>query len=509
MVDRSSRALATELAPIAALVAISGALVAAYIQNGPRLDLFPDSLAYATVADHLPSSFISAGRLPGYPVLMAVSSWLPAGRDVALVALQSLMFVATVVLIYLIARAALGHAWMAFLVAFLIASDLLLGGFARIAMSETMAVFLTATVAMAAVDLLRTGRLRYLWLMTGLMLALLLTRPEWAFLGFVLVPYVLLVMARRGQLNRRMLAQGAASIAAVVLAIGAYSVGNKIVNGYLGISNIGNVALLGKVMVYEMAGEAPPPYDRLATQVQAIGPALGPWPLMQIAPFNDPNHQLAGDFARAVIEKDPVGFGSHVFGTVITSSTEYDAVYLRIDDQGPYGSALHTLLSIDERRYAEFVLVPALALVWLAAGLMVGPGNQRMQVMGATSVIVIYGTLSAAAGTFDEFGRIHMPINGLSTLLVVGTLLFNLEYAYRLRNRTALIPLGVSAIEVAYIALNHRLHSTPLTALALVAIGVLQAMVLVARFRRQAGHPGSPDEGTRAGAGNGSADMSM
>ncbi|TMD92870.1 MAG: glycosyltransferase family 39 protein [Chloroflexi bacterium] len=468
-----------ELAPVAAVIAISGAVAGAYFANRPHLDIFPDTPVYAAVADHLPSSFISAGRLPGYPVLMAISSWLPGGRDVALVVLQCLMFVAAVVFIYLIARVALGHAWVAFVVAFLIATDLLMAGFARIAMSETIAVFLTTGVALAAVAYLRSAQLKHLWLTAALMAALLLTRPEYAFLGIVLLPYLLVVMWRRGQLDRRLLAQGAASVAMVVLVVVGYSAANWIVNGYLGISNIGNVALLGKVMVYRMEGEAPPPYDRYTALVSAIGPAAGPWPLMQIAPFNDPNHQLAGDFARAVVEKDPVGFANHTFGTILTSSTDYDAVYLRINDQGAFAPELHKLLALDERRYAAFVLVPALALVWLVFGLVARPENHRAQVMGAMSVIVIYGTLTAAAGTFDEFGRIHMPINGLSTLLVVGSLFFNLELAYKLRNLTALIPLWVAAIKIAYIALIPIVHSTRITAVALAAIAVLQALVLV------------------------------
>lgn len=479
----------SELWPVAALIAISGAVVSAYIANSPRLDHFPDTPAYASVADHLPTSFISAGRLPGYPVLMALSSWLPGGRDISLVVLQALMFVAAVVFIYLIARAALGPVWMAFVIAFLVGSDLLMAGFARIAMSETMAVFLTAAVALAAMSFLRSGRLWHLWLTAAVMVALLLTRPEWAFLGIGLLPYLLVVMWRRGRLDRRLLAQGVASIAMVVVVVGAYSVANRIANGYLGISNIGNVALLGKVMVYNMEGEAPPPYDQYAAQVAAVGPAAGPWPLMQIAPFNDPNHQLAGDFAKAVIEKDPIGFANHTFGTVITSSTDYDAVYLRISDQGAFGSALRGLLALDEKRYAALVLVPALALVWLAFGLLARPEDHRAQLMGAMSVIVMYGTLTAAAGTFDEFGRIHMPINGLATLLVVGTLLFNLDYAYKLRNLRALIPLSVAAIEVAYIALIPVVHSTRITAVALVAIAILQAMVLVGWSTRPSASP--------------------
>jgi hypothetical protein len=70
---------AARLAPVLQLVFLLGTsatVLAAYVANSPRLDRFGDSPTYEFVANALPRSFISSSRMPGYPVLIAVSSWL-------------------------------------------------------------------------------------------------------------------------------------------------------------------------------------------------------------------------------------------------------------------------------------------------------------------------------------------------------------------------------------------------------------------------------------------------
>jgi hypothetical protein len=164
--------------PLVALLAVSSAVLAAYIANSPHLDRFGDSPTYEFVANDLPKSFISSSRMPGYPVLIAVSSWLPGGREVGLIVTQGLLILAAVVATYFIARVALGHQSMAFLVAFVIATDLLLAGYVRVVMSETLAVILTLAVIAAVLRFMVDFRLRYLWITAGLLIALDITRPE-------------------------------------------------------------------------------------------------------------------------------------------------------------------------------------------------------------------------------------------------------------------------------------------------------------------------------------------
>src|ERR1700674_6067980 len=112
--ESSSRTRAvTSTRSVVALLGIATTVLAAYIANSPRLDRFGDSPTYEFIADGLPKSFLSSSRLPGYPILIALSSLLPGGRELGLICTQAVLSLAAVAVTYFIARAALGHRSMA------------------------------------------------------------------------------------------------------------------------------------------------------------------------------------------------------------------------------------------------------------------------------------------------------------------------------------------------------------------------------------------------------------
>jgi hypothetical protein len=490
-----SLSIRSQLFPVAALLAVSAAVLAAYIANSPHLDRFGDSPTYEFVANALPKSFISSSRMPGYPILIAVSSWLPGGREVGLIATQALLILAAVVATYLITRSALGHRWMAFVVALVIATDLLMAGYVRVVMSETLAVILTLAVIGAILQFMIDFRPVFLWLAAGLLIALDLTRPEWVLLMAILVPYLLVVARRRQVLNRKLLTHGVASIAAVFVALGAYCTGNLIVNDYFGLSSFSNDALLGKVMVYGMVPEAPPPYSKFIPMVESYSSV---WELVLVPPFNDRNSALAGEFARATILHDPVRFTQDVLGSAITSLGEHDTQFLRIHDDAPFGRWLQTLLAIGEIRYRSFLILPALALAWMIAGVMVPGVNHRAQILGVLGLIVLYCWLTTAAGTYGEFERLRMTINPISTAIVFGTLFFMLRFA--VRNRDKLIPaLALAGLDLAVMGVLHSVTSTALSEVILLGLALVQAAAIV----RWSGLLVSPDKTAVASASGG------
>jgi hypothetical protein len=470
-----SPGIRSALIPVGALFVVSAAVLAAYIANSPRLDRFGDSPTYEFVADALPKSFINSSRMPGYPVLIAVSSWLPGGREVGLIVTQAVLILAAVVATYFVARAALGHRWMAFVVALVIATDLLMAGYVRVEMSETLAVILTLGVIGAILRFMVDFRLRFLWLTAGLLIALDLTRPEWVLLMAIVVPYLLVIARRRQLLTRKLLVHGVASVAAVFVALGAYCTGNLLVNDYFGLSSFSNDALLGKIMVYGMVSEAPPPYSKYIPMVESYSSV---WELVLVSPFNDRNSVLAGEFARATIRHHPFQFTQDVLGSAITSLGEHDTQFLRIHDDAPFGRWLQTLLAVGEIRYRAFLILPALALAWVIGGVMVPAINRRAQVLGVLGLIILYDWLTTAAGTFGEFERLRMAINPISTAIVFGTLFMLLRFA--LRNRDKLIPaLALVGLDLAVMGGLHQVSSTALSEVILLGLALVQAVALV------------------------------
>jgi hypothetical protein len=467
--------VSTSLRQVIALVGVASAVLAAYVANSPRLDRFGDSATYESMASSLPGSFISTNRMPGYPVLIAISSWFPGGRGAGLIVTQAILILAAVVATYVIARAATGHDWIAFLTALAIAGDLLMAGYVRVVMSETLAVILALAMTIAIVRYLVDFRPSDLWLTAGLLVALTLTRPDWALVIVVLIPYVLLIAYRRRRLNRSVLAHGAAAIAVVLLAIGAYCTGNLIVNGYFGLSSVGNVALLGKVMVYDMVDEAPARYSYLVPIVKSSN---SPWDLVGSPPLNDRNFSLAGDFAKAIIIHDPLRFGQDAMGTAFTTVGEHDSVFIVIRPDGLFGRPLQVLLVIDQLRYRGFLIVPALALAWVIAGVILAGINRRAEVMGVLGLLILYSWLTTSAATFGEFERVRMPINPLETIVVIGTLLLFLLIG--LRDASRRIPaFALVAIDLVAIGFLPHISSTLLSEVALVALTALQAFAII------------------------------
>jgi len=465
----------TWLRQVIALLGIASAVLAAYIANSPRLDRFGDSPTYEFMASALPGSFISTSRMPGYPLLIAISSWLPGGKEVGLIATQAILILAAVVATYAIARAATGHDWMAFLIALVLATDLLIAGYVRIVMSETLAVILTVAMTVAILRYLVDFRPSYLWLAAGLLVGLTLTRPEWALLIVVLVPYLLLIAHRRRRLNRSVLAHSAATIGAVLLAIGAYCTGNLIVNSYFGLSSVGNVALLGKVMVYGMVDEAPARYSWLVPIVKSSD---SPWTLVASPPLNDRNFSLAGDFAKAIIIHDPVRFGQDVMGTAITTVGEHDSVFIVIHPDGPFGRPLQVLLVVDLLRYRGFLIVPPLALAWVLAGVILAGVNRRAEIMGVLGLLVLYSWLTSSAVTFGEFERVRMAINPAETTILIGTLLLILLLGLKDASRR-LPAFALVAIDLAAIGFLPHISSTLLSEVALLALAALNAFAIL------------------------------
>jgi hypothetical protein len=465
------------------LLGTSATVLAAYIANSPRLDRFGDSPTYEFVANDLPRSFVNSARMPGYPVLIAVSSWLPGGREVGLIVTQAILILASVLATYLIARAALGHQWLAFLVAFIVATDLLLAGYVRVVMSETLAVALTQLLIVVTLRFMLDFQARYLWVMAGLTVALTLTRAEWALVMLVLVPYLFVIAHRRRLLNRTMVTHGVAGAAAVFVALGAYCTVNLVEHGYFGLSSYSNVALLGKVKVYGMVHDAPAPYSAWIPMVNSYQSV---WDLVTHPPFNDANSVLAGEFARAAILRDPLRFAQDVLGSAISSAGEHDSQFLVIHGNSAFGRPLQVLLVIDQLRYRGFVILPALAIAWVLTALIVPAANRVAQVLGLLGLVALYSWLTTAAGTFGEFERLRMTVNPIGTAILFGTLGLLVIFAFR--HRDSLIPaLGLVAVDLAAIGLLPHLSSTVAGEAALLALAGIHTFAFVRWFGSPSG----------------------
>src|SRR5206468_3383608 len=236
-----------------------------YFLNSPAPILEFDSQnslgtpTYVGAAKDIASGHLfSTGRLPGYPLLVALLGGA-GGFFTLIVVLQSVFFVAAVVLTYTLAFMAFRARWIAFLVSLMLATDVFAAAYAKEILSESLAMLLLGGLLVAMASFTLRPRPSMLWLTAVLATATTFTPAEWTFLPLALGLY-LFVWAIRRPFPRPVILHGLGALAACSAVVGLYIAGNFAVNGYAGTSEINNVSVLGKVMQYDMQLEAPPQY---------------------------------------------------------------------------------------------------------------------------------------------------------------------------------------------------------------------------------------------------------
>lgn len=428
-------------------------------------------------SDLLHGHLFSTGRLPGYPLVLAVLG-ATTGFYGLVLAVQAVSFIAVVGLTYWIAWFVLEKRWIAFVVALLMATDLYAAAYAKEILSESL--------ALTSVTLLVTGLVRFVagptpatvWILAALATITTFIRPEWVFLPLVLASYFA-VWALRRPIDRRVLIHGAAAAIACYAAVGVYIAGNAVFNGYAGTSEINNISVLGKVMQYDMQLEAPPAYHDQALVVdQYVNKThLNVWHVVTENPEFAANHYaLSGAFGRAVIMRDPLRFASLSLGVALTENASVDEPLLHVTT-GPTRLPLRALAHYTSARYAGFWLLPALALVWAVFPLFV-KSARGVDRMAPIALVALYGTLIVAFGGFDEYGRYHTVFLPASTLIVWGTLLLNVELAARAPTAIGAQIAVVTALEVAAMVLLTLAPSAGFAAIATIVITAGQAWVL-------------------------------
>ncbi|MBF6590988.1 MAG: hypothetical protein IVW57_10740 [Ktedonobacterales bacterium] len=436
-----------------ALAALVTLVTLAYYLNHPAPDLAHDTASYILHADSILTSaqLVSAGRVPGYPLFLALIFALTGGHrlDVAQW-VQAALFVVTVVELYALVYLATRLVWLAALAGVASGTNLVMLSYVKPIMSETLGLWLTITLALAVVaTLTRPAPLtaRRLWLIASLGLALVLTRPDWLLAPLLLLIYLPLVAARAGT-RRRLLAHAAGAAGVVYATVGVYIVLNGLLNGYLGLAYVQNVNLYGKVIQYHMQDEAPAQYTALArvTDAYIARGITDPWAIIAREPSLAAHYAApVGAYATAVIRAHPVEF--------LRDSVPVTAKWLvttRLSSQplrsGAFGAPLALLLVLSQSLFRVFIVFPFCAagwwfvlvwrgwrsrapdapgrLSWLASPLLqqfLLVQRPLLLVLCALSLLAVYNLAETTLGSYSEYTRLHLAADPLMVAVLAGT----------------------------------------------------------------------------------------
>ncbi len=415
----------------ALLVLLTTLVVEAYYLNRPP-GVDSDTGTYLSVVHRIQTQgqLVDDHRVPGFPLLIVlVFAFAGQNNMMAVSLVNAILFILATLEIYLFTMLVLRRGWVALLIGLLVGANILLLSYVEPIMSEGLALWLLVSLALAAALFVYKLQARYLWLVTGLTLALLFTRVEWIYMPVPLFVYLLLVAARRG-VGRRMLVHVLGSVLLLYAFLGCYIYINAIQNNFVGVTDTTNINAWGKVIQYGMQDEAPPEYAavrRIADTYLAQG-VTDPRAILDHEPsLARNNYALAGAYARAIIERHPVEFlaKSVPLALSLLSYTWLDAP---VAPAGVFGLPLVWLQSMLIGLYAWNQLFPVCAAVWLLLACWRRTGRiPAVQAMGVVVLLVLYGLIFTTVGGFQDYMRLHVPFDPLLMLVVWGSLLVGLR----------------------------------------------------------------------------------
>lgn len=412
----------------AAVLALTALVTICYYANAPHPGIDPDTDAYLRQARAILDSghFVDAARLPGYPSFIALL-FLATGRgnlDAVSIA-QGVLYVLATLELYAALCLVLRRAWVAAVIVAPIAINTHLLSYVRPILSEGLALFLLASLALALVLALRWPGPLALWGVTLALLALFLTRPEWIYLPVPLFAVLLLLAWRRGQL-RRLLPTAVLTLGVLYATLGGYVILNRVQNSCTCVTYISNVNLLGKVMQYRMEREAPPQYAAM-TQLVSAHVARGdadPWNVLRenYPPLHRDHFALAREYSTAIIRSHPVEFVAKS-GPVASATLTTVNPFLPIDHQGPFAAlllAINTAITTLMRNTLPFF--PLLGAGWL---LWIFWWRRKpsllAEAMGLFALLGGYGLALTVFGGYVYYARLRAPYTPLLLIVVWGS----------------------------------------------------------------------------------------
>ena len=418
------------------LLVMVSLVVSAYYANHPQVETYYDTATYVAPAKQILTNgkLVDARRTPGYPLLIALVFLLAGQGNLFAVSLvQGVLFILAAGEIYILTALIFRRAWIAFMVGLSVGLNIYLLSFAKPALSEGLALWEIATLALLVVLFLQNLRLRYLWMAAGCTLVLFMTRPEWIYVPIPLFAYLLFVAWRRHNL-RRVLPHALIAVVLLYSVLGLYIYANATLNGYAGVTDNQPGNLLGKVLEYHMQNEAPPEYARIMEVANAYVAQGGNDPnvLAVLYPPLRANHwALGGAYAQAIVTHHWLEFMAKTIPVFFGANDFY--WYSFISAQGPFASPLVGLQNLSAILYYSYTLFPLFALFWIVLWCRKRTARlPAVEGMGAVIVLVLYAlTITSVAG-FVDFGRLRAPFDPLVLVVIWGTLLAGLSLYQRL-----------------------------------------------------------------------------
>lgn len=388
----------------------------AILTRRPLTFQLPDSASYIALGSRLvdqPSlaNLFDAYRTPGYPALLALVGWIEGsvGGD-GVVYAQAALMVLTALELYLLTFGLTSSRVAAALVTFLFASNVRLLDWERLIMTEAVTIFLVTTMLLAFWMWMRDRKVGWAFVLVAASVCAVLTRPSLLYLPICLAALVL-IGDRRRWLPVLLLG------VAIYLPVMGYAIVNDRQHPHAGLSAVGSINLLGKVLEYRMQGEGDPTrFPVLWQGITNLPPGdADPYHILQAnSDAMGVDYADAAAFSQNVIQHHPLEYVQKSAGDFLGQWLLVPYAYIPPGGLQWLAQALAVYSLI---AYAAYPAVPpaAVALVFLWRGL------DRQVALGLTALLVaVVGAVGTnALFTYVDFARLRTPVDGLAFAAVI------------------------------------------------------------------------------------------
>lgn len=429
------------------MVAVACAIgQAVTLAQEPFVHLTPDTPTYVEGALRFlhHGEVFSTATTPGYPLFLALVYLVAGeGNNAGVVIAQALVLLIAIGEAYLLTWLLARRRWVAALVGCVLALDLELLNWEREIMTEALALGVAMTACLAFALALRTGRGR--WMIAALVWASVagLIRPF-----FMYIPALFaLVFAFRTWHMHTWRATWLPLLGGLALAyalVGALVVGNAITANYPGITYVGSINLLGKIMEYRLQNRASDPQDLafradLDTYIaQSKQHAIEPWHFTLAYPQYEANTyapvaQFDSDVLRNALPRFILDGVPDVVRTL--AAPPYDYAESR-NLSGP-AQLLTSYSILLGWLYWLAPLLTVAGVTWLVAR----PRDDRAALVATLALLVLadvliagmltYRTTLPSGQSYDEFYRMRVPCDAALLVAFVGTVAAGVEALLR------------------------------------------------------------------------------
>src|SRR5579863_6009634 len=247
-------AMRRHILPLACVAGACAAGQIAVLMQTPLVAVRADSSSYTQMAENIfhRLQFFDALRTPGYPTFLALIFAFTGGEHlIVVVVAQTALTLLAIGEIYLLTYRIARSRWQAAAVAGLTGASPFVTSWERCILPEALSFWLVVTLMLVLERYMTTQRSGSLILLTVCSVLTIFTRPQYLFLPFLIVCTLMLKRRRERSWARRAREFMFLCVLPIVL-VGAYSVTNGAVTGYVGLSDIVNLNLFGKVIEYNM-----------------------------------------------------------------------------------------------------------------------------------------------------------------------------------------------------------------------------------------------------------------